>query len=73
MNEGTLEFDPYFEQNMKGAIEAGIPIGIYFFSQAITQEEAKQEAEFVLNAIKEQQITYPIVLFPHSFRGIQVE
>lgn len=61
MNEGTLEFDPYFEQNMKGAIEAGIPIGIYFFSQAITQEEAKQEAEFVLNAIKEQQITYPIV------------
>lgn len=61
MNEGTLEFDPCFEQNLKGAAKENIPIGIYFFSQAVTEEEAKEEAAFVLDAIKDQKITYPIV------------
>lgn len=61
MNEGTLEFDPYYEQNIKGATEAGIPVGIYFFSQAVTVEEAKEEAQFVLENIKEYSITYPVI------------
>ncbi len=61
-NEGTLEVDPYFEQNIKGAIEAGIHVGVYFFSQAITIEEAKEEAEFVLEQIKDYKITYPVII-----------
>ncbi len=60
-NEGTLELDPYFEDNIKGAIESGIHVGVYFFSQAITVEEAKEEAEFVLEKLKGYNITYPVI------------
>ena len=61
MNEGTLEMDPYFEANMKGAIENGIKVGVYFFSQAITKEEAKEEANYVIGAVSRYDVTYPIV------------
>ena len=61
MNEGTLELDPYFEYNMKGATEAGIKTGVYFFSQAITKEEAEEEANFVIGAVSKYDITYPII------------
>ncbi|MBR5178012.1 MAG: hypothetical protein IKW90_04360 [Lachnospiraceae bacterium] len=61
MNEGTLEMDPYFEKNIKGASDNGIDVGVYFFSQAITKEEAVEEAEFVLTAISAYDVTYPIV------------
>lgn len=60
-NEGTLELDPYFEQNMQRASEAGMPLGVYFFSQAITEEEAREEARMVLENIKEYPVTYPVI------------
>ena len=61
MNEGTLELDPYYEQNIVAANEAGIPVGVSFFSQAITVEEAIEEAEMVLKYIEGHEVTYPIV------------
>ena len=61
MNEGTLEKDQYFDANMKGAIENGIKVGVYFFSQAVNEKEAIQEAEFVLNAIKGYKVEYPVI------------
>ncbi len=61
MNEGTLELDPYYLDNVKDAAKAGIKVGIYFFSQAKNQEEAVEEAEFVLEHIKDYKITYPVV------------
>lgn len=61
-NEGTLELDPYFEKNIKGANEAGIHVGVYFFSQAVNDEEALQEAQFVLEHIKGYKITYPVII-----------
>lgn len=61
-NEGTLELDPYFEANIKGAIKSGIHVGIYCFSQAITVEEAKEEAQFVLDKLKGYKITYPVIV-----------
>lgn len=61
MNEGTLEFDPYFTRNIEGALAADIPVGIYFFSQAITEEEAVEEADMVLEAIKDYKVTYPVI------------
>lgn len=61
-NEGTLELDPYFERNIKAANEQGIHVGVYFFSQAINEEEAIEEAQFVLNKIKDHKITYPVVI-----------
>ncbi len=66
----NLVEDEKFYANAKGAINAGIPIGLYFFSHAITEEEAIEEANFVLNKINEYQlkITYPIA-FDSEFSG----
>lgn len=61
MNEGTLELDPMYLENIEAATKAGMPVGVYFFSQAITTEEAIEEAKMVLNNIKGYDITYPIV------------
>lgn len=61
MNEGTLELDPYYFDNVKEAAAAGVKVGIYFFSQAKNTEEALAEAEFVLENIKNYDITYPVV------------
>lgn len=61
MNEGTLELDPYYFDNVKEAVAAGVKVGIYFFSQAKNTEEAIEEAEFVLEHIKEYDISYPVV------------
>lgn len=61
MNEGTLEVDPYFKKNVEGALKAGLKVGIYFFSQAVNEKEAVEEADFVLEAIKTYNITYPVI------------
>ena len=58
---GKLVLDDKFLQNIQGATQAGLDVGVYFFSQAITVEEAVEEAEFVLSALKDYSITYPVV------------
>lgn len=58
---GTLVLDTGFENNMQGAIEAGLDVGVYFFSQATSDEEAKEEAEYVLDKIAPYKINGPIV------------
>ena len=60
-DEGKLMMDEQFLANVQGAAEAGLDVGVYFFSQAITVEEAEEEAEYVLNALKGHSITYPVV------------
>ena len=57
---GQLMLDDYFFENIKRANDAGLEIGLYFFSQAITKDEAIEEANLVLENIGEYQITYPI-------------
>lgn len=57
---GTLTLDEYFEKNLNGALDAGIDVGLYFYSQAITVQEATDEANMVLNAIGDKKIKYPI-------------
>lgn len=58
---GDLELDSYFIRNIEGALDAGIEVGVYFFSQAINTQEALDEAEFVLNWIEGYDLTYPVV------------
>lgn len=58
--EGGLFMDQTFESNLQGALDAGLDVGVYFFSQAITPEEAEAEAAFVLNAIGDNEIACPI-------------
>ena len=58
--EGGLNIDQYFEKNMEGAIENGLDVGVYFFSQAVNQQEAVQEAEFVLKALRDYAAAHDI-------------
>ena len=59
-NSGAITIDEYFAENIKKATDAGLGIGLYFYSQAVTVDEAVEEANTVLNSIGEYKITYPI-------------
>ena len=58
---GELDLDNCFVEHLEGALEAGLEVGVYFFSQALTPEEAAEEAQFVVEQIKDYPITYPVV------------
>lgn len=66
---GALVEDPYFEKNIKGAVRAGIPVGVYFFTQALDAVEAVEEASMVINMCKDYDITYPIFIDTESAGG----
>lgn len=57
---GALMQDIKFYRNYKGALENGIKIGIYWYSQPINEREAKQEADYVLSIIENMKIDLPI-------------
>ncbi len=63
--EGGLFLDKYFTENFQGALDAGLEVGVYFFSQALTPQEAEEEAQFVLDQLERYDtrdlFTYPIV------------
>lgn len=59
---GALREDPKADEYLKGATAAGLRVGVYIFSQAITQEEAKEEAAFIISRISGYNITMPIVM-----------
>lgn len=59
--EGKIVLDEYFQENMEGALSAGLTVGVYFFSQAVTSEEAEEEAAFVLSNIEGYQVDGPVV------------
>ena len=60
---GAVASDSWFERNMEGAIDAGLDVGAYFFSNAITVEEAIEEADLLLSKLEpyREHITYPVV------------
>ncbi len=58
--EGGLYEDERFGENVRGALAAGLDVGVYFFSQAITAEEAAEEAAYVLELIDGYPLTYPV-------------
>lgn len=59
---GAIVEDAQFEANIKGAISNGIQVGVYFFSQAINEEEAREEAAFVLEKIAPYRVQCPVVI-----------
>lgn len=58
---GRLVEDEYYKQNIEGALAAGLDVGVYMFSQAVTVEEAEEEAAFILERIRDYEITMPVV------------
>ena len=59
---GQIVMDDAFSDNIKRATDAGLQVGVYFSSQAITVEEAQEEAQLVLEAIGDYKLTYPIAI-----------
>ena len=47
---------------MRGANDAGVLAGVYFFTQAISKDEALEEAQFVIDNLKDYDVPYPVVL-----------
>ena len=60
-SSGELDEDDYFLSHLEGAIEAGLHVGVYFFSQALTPDEAREEAQYVLDKIEGYALQYPVV------------
>lgn len=60
-SEGSLNTDACFEENIEGALDAGLDVGVYFFSQAVSVQEAVEEAEYVLEEIRGYDVTYPVI------------
>jgi GH25 family lysozyme M1 (1,4-beta-N-acetylmuramidase) len=72
MTGGMLIADSKCEENIKGAGNAGLDVGIYFYSQAISEEEAEEEARFLLDMAEKYKITSPLVLsygYTKDFQG----
>ena len=63
---GSLQQDAYFEKNLREAREAGLDVGVYFFSQAVNEAEALEEADLVLRMLDGQALQMPVVYDPES-------
>ncbi len=63
--EGTIAADAYYTANVTGAKAAGLAVGVYFYSQATSVEEAQEEADFVLGMLNGESLSLPIV-FDHE-------
>lgn len=66
---GALIEDPKYRTNIQGATAAGLKVGVYFFTQAINEVEAVEEASMVLSLVKGYKISYPIFLDVESSGG----
>lgn len=62
--DGSINLDPMADEYIRGCISEGIDWGVYFFTQATTQAEAKQEADFCIDWLKQKgyRPTYPICI-----------
>lgn len=60
--EGTIVLDSCFVDNIVNAKAAGVKVGVYFFSQAVTEDEAREEAQFVIDQLAQVgvQLDYPV-------------
>ena len=58
---GELHTDGRCIENLQQAAEAGLRVGAYFFSQAVTEQEAREEAEYVLRILDGRSLEYPVV------------
>ena len=57
---GEFKEDDWFYQNMEGALAAGVKVGVYFYSGAISQKEAVEEADYVLSRIAGYKVGLPV-------------
>lgn len=71
-DEGTITEDKNFRDNIKGANEAELPAGVYFYTQAVNEKEAEEEAEFVIKLLHKNNISLPVFIdfeYPYDSAG----
>lgn len=66
---GLLNEDPYARYNLQEAQRVGIKVGAYFFSTAVNEAEAVEEAVFTANLIDQYKITYPVAYDCEGFKN----
>jgi len=66
---GALIQDPKFKANIQGAAAAGIKVGVYFFTQAVNEVEAVEEASMVLDLVRGYKLSYPVFIDVESSGG----
>lgn len=66
---GCLVEDPYFLRNIQGAKNAGIDVGVYFFTQAVNEVEAVEEASMVVSLCRDYELDYPVFIDTESAGG----
>lgn len=59
---GEIVEDKLARENLKNAKQAGIPVGVYFYTQAVNEKEAEQEADFVYKIIKKYDVALPVII-----------
>ncbi len=68
-SSGALVVDPMFETNIRNAQSAGLAVGVYFFSQAVNETEAVEEASMVLELVSPYSLQYPIYIDVEKSNG----
>lgn len=66
---GKIVLDEFYDDNMKGANSAGVKAGVYFFTQAVNVEEAKEEADFVIQNLADYDVACPVVFDVERIAG----
>lgn len=66
IQEGRICLDREFHRNIQNAQAAGFDVGVYFFAQAVNEEEALEEANFVLQNLEGYTLQLPVVYDPES-------
>ena len=72
-DDGSLYTDKYYEENIKGALSNGLQLGVYFFSQAMSVDEAIEEANYICDLIAGYNISYPVVFDWETTSGYRTQ
>lgn len=67
---GKIADDPYYLKNITGALDVGIEVGAYFFSTALNESEAREEAAYCIEKLKPYNVTLPVVF---DFEGYELK
>lgn len=68
---GKIVPDDLYEQNIRGAADAGLHVGVYLYSQALSEDEAREEADYLLGLIEGLPIDYPVVYDQEEYTADQ--
>ena len=72
IKDGRIHMDDRFRENLKGASNAGLKVGVYFFSQARTADEAVEEAKYVVRHIRGKDISMPVAYDMEYLEGDRI-